>query len=111
MKTGFLYKVMHHHTVHRSALNQGFNKTHEWFPSLPDYYLKRIKEADRKCTERYYLQSTKDSKSNQTVCCKIQSGQRKRWPKYNNDLRVYLSNFKFLILSVVTFNMKTFCEH
>ena len=40
------------------------------------------------------------------------------WPMYQNDLwlrfirtLIFLSNFKFLIRSVVIFNMKVFCEH
>ena len=70
--------------------------------------------------ERYYLQSTRDSRSNQAVSWKIKSGQRKRRSMYQNDLLLrfirtlilfLLYNFKFLILSVLIFNMKTFCEH
>ena len=62
------------------------------------------------------LQSTRDSKSNQTVCWKIKSGQRKRRSMYQNDLWLrfirtlilFLYNFKFLILSVLVFDTKTF---
>ena len=78
----------------------------------------KIEEADRNCTEGYCLQSTRDSKSNQTVCWKIKNGQRKRRPMYQNDLWLgfirtlilFLCNFKFFILSVLIFNMKMFRE-
>ena len=45
----------------------------------------RIEHADRKCMERYGFQSSRDSKSNQTVCCKIKNGQKMR-SVYQNDL-------------------------
>ena len=69
--------------------------------------------------ERYCLQSTRDSRSNQAVCWKSKSGQRKRrsmyqnylWLKFIRTLILSLYSFKFLILSVVVFNMKTFYEH
>ena len=68
--------------------------------------------------ERYCFQSTKDSKSNRTVYWKIKNCHRKRRPTYQNDLWlrfirtvIFLSSFKFLILSFVIFSMKTFCEH
>ena len=77
----------------------------------------RIEQADRKCMGRYCLQSTRDSKSNQTVFWKIKSGQRKKRSAYQNDLWLrfirtlilFLYNFKFLILPVLVFNTKTFC--
>ena len=53
----------------------------------------------------------------QSVCWKIKSGQRKRRSLYQNDLWLrfirtlilFLYNFKFLILTVLVFNTKTFC--
>ena len=71
--------------------------------------------ADQNCIERYCLQSPRDSKSNHIVCWKAESGQRKRRSIYENDswLRLIrtliLFLYNFLILSVVFFNMKTFC--
>ena len=69
--------------------------------------------------ERYCLQSTRDLRSNQTVCWKIKIIQRKRrslsqnnlWLRFIRTLILFLYNFKFLILSVLVFNMKTFCVH
>ena len=69
--------------------------------------------------ERYCLQSTRDLRSNQTVCWKIKIIQRKRrslsqnnlWLRFIRTLILFLYNFKFLILSVLVFNTKTFCVH
>ena len=56
-----------------------------------------------------YLQSTRDSKSNQTVRRSIY--QNDLWLRFIRTLILYLYNFKFLILSVLVFNTKTFCVH
>ena len=37
----------------------------------------RVEEADRKCMERYCLQSTSDSKITQTVCWTTENGQER----------------------------------
>ena len=71
----------------------------------------RIKEADRKCMERYCLQSTRDSRSNQTVSGKLSNDLWLRSTRTLFPFLFFLYNFKFLILSVVVVNMKTFCEH
>ena len=69
--------------------------------------------------ERYCLQSSRDSDSNQTVCWKCKSDQRKTRSMYQNDLWLkfirtlilFLDNFKFLELPVLVFNTKTLCVH
>ena len=65
--------------------------------------------------ERYYYQSGRDSKSNQTVFLKIINGQRKRRSMYQNDLWLRFIRNLILFWTISSFytvlNMKTFCDY